>query len=483
MFENVAQTGYFTSTLEIKSNGQTILDGQKIRRVISPLKDSDILRIVLLDKPDLQIPYYRLVVILPPSVSAQNLKITPRLVHTYNTAVAKSIISNQKIAFSASDIDQRGTFSLEMDFPKGTLELPTSTLLYGDINSQTIYWWVGFASIVPMICLVVLALMLLRHRLLKKHITSDKIISHPPTISTPAVVEVLTTGRITARSIAATLVDLARRGYLNIGLKNDDFVFGKHNQFSLPSQNVLNKLEARFGNLDPVLYAISSIHDNTDLKIYERLLLSKLFTSEDMFTNMDKFKDRIGHRLFSEKIARIFSEVYALASIEGYFVEDPKTLHSRWKMSGLIMLFSSFIGFGVGALYFPEPKTMLLFWVGMMLTAVGIIKFSAHMPVLSSKGMKVFNRWMSFKNFLSSPKLMPFTENSLHLFDLYLPYAIVLGVENEWSARFRDHPFTRPSWFNSNTTYLSIEQFDSQLLPLVEWIGQTLTTAKTPIVD
>jgi len=58
-----------------------------------------------------------------------------------------------------------------------------------------------------------------------------------------------------------------------------------------------------------------------------------------------------------------------------------------------------------------------------------------------------------------------------------------MGVEKQWTARFRLHPFTIPEWIVTDTEYHTIEQFDAELFPLINWLGSTLSLARTPTID
>ena len=236
-------------------------------------------------------------------------------------------------------------------------------------------------------------------------------------------------------------------------------------------------------DIDAILQAVSLIRDNTDLKYYERLLLSKLFSEGAAVVNREQVEERIEHRLFPEKIAVFYQEIYRAANRNGYFMEDPALYHRKFKLAGILLFYTGFIGLVLGVKFFPEPKNALLIWVGMIFSALALISQSSKLPILNEKGVKELQNWLAFKAYLSSSELIAYSQMGSNLFQKYLPYAIVFNVEKEWSARFRDHPFMPPAWFLSDDTYATIEQFDSELFPMVEWIGQSLSLARTPTVD
>jgi len=285
-------------------------------------------------------------------------------------------------------------------------------------------------------------------------------------------------GRVSARSITSTLVDLARRGYIYIGADTNNFIFGKNKQFKMVTPGKVGD-----DNISGLLYEISRINDATDLNYYERLILSKIFTYEDTISDRKEFEQRLGARLFSEKMAQVYEEIYKLATKENLFVHNPEQLHLKFKFAGLILWFTSIVGFFLGAIYFSEPKVTILFWIGMMVVANLIIKLAPSIPIFSPKGMEAYKKWINFRAYLTDANTFRYSPDIWAEFEKYLPYAIVLGVERQWSARFRDLPFSQPNWFDNQSDENTLESFDSALFPMISWVGKHLSIARTPSVD
>jgi hypothetical protein len=458
-------------------NGSVLLNDKKISAHVTPLSNTDQLRIVLLDKADESVSQSQTIITLPDNVTVSSLHVTPRLVHNLTPDVTIIYPNSHTIIATTPYISADATLSLEIDFPKGALDLPVTTLIFGNLANLSLVAWIIIGAIIPAISLFILLLLLGRNYKLRsvKHIKQS--VDSPPTSLPPAVVEVLVKGHISARSIAATLVDLARRNYVVIGYKGNDFRFGKHKTFALPFQ------DKNSNDINAILQAISTVKDKTDIRLFERLILSKIFTSQELIIDKEELEMRIGHRLFSEKIAAAYGEIYKEATKEGLFIENPSTYHYHFKLVGLILFYGGFFGFLIGAIFFPEPKTALLGWVGMLFTSFIIIRISPKLPILSDKGLQQYQRWVLFKNYLSNSTPLFYSEKTKDKFEEYLPYAIALGVEKEWSARFREHPVALPGWFVSPKETLTLEEFDIELFPLIKWVGQNLSFARTPIVD
>jgi uncharacterized membrane protein len=95
----------------------------------------------------------------------------------------------------------------------------------------------------------------------------------------------------------------------------------------------------------------------------------------------------------------------------------------------------------------------------------GIIMFifSMFMAQKTVKGTKTLEKILGFKEFLqvtekerlkfhNPPKMVP------EVFEKFLPYAMVLGVENKWADNFKNIYNQEPSWYEgySNHTFSAV---------------------------
>ena len=65
----------------------------------------------------------------------------------------------------------------------------------------------------------------------------------------------------------------------------------------------------------------------------------------------------------------------------------------------------------------------------------------------------------------------------------YLPYAIVFGVEAEWTRRFLNTTFSKPAWYDSEEAVTTIDRFTAGLFPLINFVGEILAKAHEPSVE
>lgn len=470
-------------TLTVNPDTTVSNNNQHVARLFTPLADIDRLQIPIIDKPPQTIASLSVNIILPPNTTLDAVNIIPQLVHTTNPTMTKNIIDNRTVIYSASYLDPSAQLAFELDFPKGILQLPLNERVTQFVLNKTLIWWLALAILLPLLSFIFLSIAIFRRYQLTKLSRNLKPIAQPPDNLPPAAVEALVAGHLSKRAIAATLIDLAQRNYIVVSRRGEEnFRIGKLKAFTLPSQAQLAGTTDK-NEVQTILRAVAAVHDNTDLKLFERLLLSKIFTSNQPIANRETIEHRIGHRLFSEKIAQFYAEVYSIATQHGYFIENPAAYHRNYKTIGIILFLIGFTGFVIGAKYFIDPKTVLFFWVGMILSSLIIITLAPKLPVLSTTGKKAYREWMAFRAYLSNPQPLPYQQNEALFFERFLPYAIAMGCEKEWTARFRQHPFVTPNWFVSEVDYPTIDQFDIELLPLIIWLGKIFSFARTPVID
>ena len=148
----------------------------------------------------------------------------------------------------------------------------------------------------------------------------------------------------------------------------------------------------------------------------------------------------------------------------------------------------------VSALSVTEAYTDAWFWVLLIIQGLMHGIMYAVLPTYTQDGQKFKEEAEGFKMFLSTTEAerlkvigTPPTKTP-ELFERYLPYAIALDVEEQWSQQFASvfkelenvgHPY-QPSWYNAGHVFMY-----SDLLFLSSGLGSSLNaavqTASTPI--
>ncbi len=190
--------------------------------------------------------------------------------------------------------------------------------------------------------------------------------------------------------ITATIVDLARRGYLNIvEKKKGDWWFINNNK---PK------------NDEPLL-------------AYEKYLYSGLFTDGDEL----QLKEADLITLSAETKKQINTQLVA----DNLFVKDPGAIKVFYTMIGVFAMST-----------FNIPLTLSAFIFGM------------SMPKKTPLGAQLEAVAESLRNFLSSQeKKLTFQADKQMMFERLLPYAIAYGVEKTWATRFAAFDIKKPDWY------------------------------------
>jgi len=440
----------------IKSNGQVLMDGKNMPSAIKIYADHDEMRMILLDNPGIFIQSFTVTVHLPQAVRKNEIEQTTYAIHGVGS-YHNYFQNDQTLVYEADNISSTSTLTILAKFPKGMIQPPTAKVILYYISAVSAQSYLILAIILPLITLIVTLFMVLKRR-------KDQIISlnvspsaQPPALVSPAVVGVLLDGRVGPREIAATLIDLAQREYIYIIRKDASFTFGKRK--SVPFE------------------------DLPELKLYEKILLSKIFMPNDYRSTKADVEMRVGHHIFSRKIAQVFLGIYNEATRAGYFIQNPARVHARWKYTGITFLFLSLLGFAQSAFYAPDPKFTLFFWVGGMAAASVIIKISGLMPARSDLGSRHLTPWMAFRKYLKLNQMVPRGAFSQDIFARYLAYAVVFGVEDAWAKRFMQERFAKPKWYESQETTVTLDEFIGGLFPLISFASDLLAGSHEPTVE
>jgi len=445
-------------TIEIKENGQVVANDKKLNFAIKPLKKYDLFFVKILDEPETSYAFSQINIVFPKNIPLEKAKINPYLIHSYDPQTNYTIEGNV-VTVTTGSIDPSGIYSIKVEIPKGYLKFGILTSFFGTLNNLSGTIWVLIAVLLPSVTLCYYYSLILYRKSFIKDIQNNQQLSLPPSSLAPALAGVLMKEKVDSRTIAGTIIDLAQRGLIDIYNKEADFSFIQKGQFTLDEADLIR---------------------NKNIRKFELFLLAKIFKQNQFKSTQEDISYRIGHRLFSDKIAKAYQEIYREIFSLGYYDGNPQEIHNRYKYYGLLTMFGGFLGVLVSAILTPDPKFLSLFWVAMMLIGELIIKYSSNMPILSETGKIEAKKWQAFKNYLSDSK--PLKANDTKELEKYLSYAIVLGVEKEWIARYRESTYMTPVWFGSSkTNRLDIVSFSRELLPLVDWVSNTLDQAKTPV--
>jgi hypothetical protein len=248
-------------------------------------------------------------------------------------------------------------------------------------------------------------------------------IPEPPEDVPPAVAGTLVDEKADMQDVVATLIDLARRGYLTMteeaergfaGLTfNRDFVFERTDK------------------------------DWQGLRDYEHRLLRKLFGGKKR-KRMSDLKNK-----FYTALPKIQEDLYDAVVEEGYFRASPDKTRQNYRILGFVVA-------GIVLTLTIVSSVLFIQWVdaiwcpavGLILGSLGLIVLGQAMPAKTEKGAEASARWKAFRRYLKDIERYTDLETATELFERYLPYAIAFNLERRWVNKFaRVETTPIPGWY------------------------------------
>jgi predicted membrane protein DUF2207 len=293
----------------------------------------------------------------------------------------------------------------------------------------------------------------------------------PPDNLTPAECGALLDNAVHPRAITATIADLSVKGYLTIEQNADKPPAAKDDQ-------------------DYVFHLIKQVADWKDLKPHERAVLSAIFIPTNPLRMLQEGMSQLQNtadgrnaalastlaRLqaittenpamralsaagsdaqptaawsdvrmhFHLHLARIKLSIFEALIAGGYYAGRPDMVRKLWVASGILIgLLLVLMGRFVAA----TGTSWLLWNLSSILTAMIILGFGWFMPARSVRGSRALAKVRGFMNFLGRVEKdrIERLDKTPQLFEKYLPYAMALGIENNWTRLFVGIA-TPPSW-------------------------------------
>ncbi|MEI7512021.1 MAG: DUF2207 domain-containing protein [Candidatus Uhrbacteria bacterium] len=241
----------------------------------------------------------------------------------------------------------------------------------------------------------------------------------PPRDLPPGLLSALIDQEFSQRSVTATILDLARRGYLKLKFTGEP----KSGFFSSAPEFTMIKLK----ETDDSVFA------------FEKTLFDGLFNGKEEVSLKDKKNGS-----FWRAIQTAREEGFAELQGQGLFGKNPGSVRGTWIV----------VAFVVGV-------------AGVMLTSTGlgvvssgvcaliVAGFGWFMPTKSKEGAIVMEEAEGFKMFLSVTEKdrLDFTdapERTPENFARFLPAAVAFGVEQKWSKQFESIDMTPPSYMDGS---------------------------------
>lgn len=247
-------------------------------------------------------------------------------------------------------------------------------------------------------------------------------LEEPPDELPPGVLGTLIDEQADMQDIIATVVDLARRGYMRIEETEKRGLLG-------------------FGSQDFVFRRTDK--DAADLRPFEREVLQGIFKGRRKEREMSDLRNS-----FYRYLPDIQKELYKEMVARGFFKRRPDTTRKVWTGVGIGAIVLTFF---LGVVLVPLAQYAAAFpclAVALGLSGVSILIAGRFMPVKSVQGSEAAAKWDAFRTYLSRIDQMTDLSEAGDLFERYLPYATAFGLNQSYVNKFARLTNTpAPGWY------------------------------------
>ena len=332
-------------------------------------------------------------------------------------------IDGNHIAFSSTQaLEPYQGLTVVVTWPKGFVHEPSWY--------QKLHWFLTdnlFLVWTMLVLLLLLMLVLYCFMVARRKNKQGTVIPlfYPPTDFTPSVVGFMKERTFKDRLLAADIVNLAVRGFIKISCEPAGF-FSKDTYTLTLVENSASKKE--------------------NLSEYETTLLETLFSRDELLQGSDTLA------ITSQNIL----------TIESALVKVNK--HSRQQTASYIVTLNNilYLGYALCALWFVTVIFNTSDWVICLVFLIALARqIKRFYRVYTPEGRKVQDQIDGFELYLKTAEIermniigTPPTKTP-ELYEHYLPYAIALGVEKQWTKQFASvftalaqegHAYT-PHWY------------------------------------
>ena len=232
----------------------------------------------------------------------------------------------------------------------------------------------------------------------------------------PGMAGTLLDERADLKDLLATVVDLARRGYLQI------VEIGLEQAFALyVYMTMMDTCVPTSGCSSTRSSASRSERDLEDLKT--------------------------GLSLMPELRSRLYDEVVAAS----YFTRNPQTTRMLYTIAGIgLAIAGGVLGVAGYVLVADYAPLAILVVIALVLVGIFLAILGQFMPGKTPKGAVAAAKWRAFKRYLQQIDRYTEVAQAEAQFDTYLPYAIAFGVEKEWVRDFQAVDTPAPTWYRAS---------------------------------
>jgi uncharacterized membrane protein len=377
---------------------------------------------------------------LPEGTDTQNVS-TDMYIDSYNKPDSSDRgVDGDTLWWKVRNVKPYTTYTIDVSFPKGVVTAP---LQFRDS------FLLAMLALSALIILASLGYMLWLWRRKGRDVggnDTEMVRYDPPPGLNPAIIGMLIKEKPLLKDISATIVDLARRGYLTI------FESGTGSLFSHKTYGFTKKNNVQEGLLG-----------------YEKEIMDGLFESGDQVTEADLKNEFYVH------ITTIQEGVTSEVMRKKLFFAEPAKVKKRFSRIGSSIFLASLAFFLVMRVWWDLGWIWLLL-PALLLSGLIVMIVGRAMPRRTPEGSQAYEHAKGFKDYLVTAEKQELASMTADNFQETLPFAMVLGVADIWAAKFTDIFTTPPEWFNGVGTFSTV-YLASSLNGMYNDLGGTLTSA------
>jgi uncharacterized membrane protein YgcG len=182
----------------------------------------------------------------------------------------------------------------------------------------------------------------------------------------------------------------------------------------------------------------------SSLKPHEQALLDGIFSvgQPEEVVDMEDL-----HNVFYKSIPVIKNQVFAQLVGRGYYKRRPDSVRATYVGFAVVIIFLSFWASTAGASKLGMAP--LPFLVGGVLSGLVVLLFGWFMPARTASGTRALEGVLGFEDFLAHVEADRFNRmiKTPEMFEKFLPFAMALGVEKNWSKAFANIYTQPPQWY------------------------------------
>ncbi|MEA1929352.1 MAG: DUF2207 domain-containing protein [Patescibacteria group bacterium] len=312
----------------------------------------------------------------------------------------------------------------------------------------------------------------------------------PPEKLKPAMAELIVKERMSNRAWAATVVDLAVRGHVEVEEMSASKVWQWFSKNARPIfwgliiiflallvvGSASDSIFSSFGSLVPFIMApvfLLLIMFNIairfggkagtyrlaktgatadDLEDYEKEFLSLLFRGRQTVSTKDLSKrSRSASSGFRSQMFALRKRLYKETTQDTQAYEVPLRTWNIPAVALVFLLVWAAVFFGGLASALGGPVKLVILAISVLTSLLWLWQFKYN-PRLSPRGVKLKQDWLGFILYLKTAEKYRLQNLTPELFEKYLPYAMIFGVEKKWGKAFESLHMQAPGWYRGTVS-------------------------------